>query len=94
MSHGVHAVVDGEIAADEVGAHGGALACQRLIAADTVCSVLAVVDAHGTCVSAVACVGVVDWFGPVAAAAEAWVWTWLVLVFEWWDWLEWSGVEG
>lgn len=68
----VHAVVDGEIAADEVGAHGGALARKRLVAAGTVCSVLAVIDTHGACVSAATSVGVVDWFGPVAAAAEAW----------------------
>lgn len=72
MACRVHAVIDGEVAADQVGTHGGALARKRLVTADTVCSVLAVVDPHGACISAVAYVGVVDWFGPVAAAAEAW----------------------
>ena len=71
MARRVHAVINGKVAADEVGTHSGALAGQRLVAADTVCSVLTVVDTYGACVSAVAYIGIVDWFGPVAAATEA-----------------------
>lgn len=71
MSRRIHAVVDREVAADQVCTHGGALARERLIAADTVRSVLAVVDPHSAGVSAVAYVCIVDWFGPIAPAAEA-----------------------
>lgn len=71
MARRIHAVVDGEVAADQVGSHGRALAGERLIAADIVGSVLAVVDPHGAGVSAVAYVCVVDWFRPIAPTAEA-----------------------
>lgn len=71
MSRRVHTVVDRKVAADQVCTHGGTLAGQRLVAADTVCSVLAVVDTNRAGVSAVAYVCVVDWFGPIATAAEA-----------------------
>lgn len=42
----VHAIVDGEVAADEVGMHGGILARQRLRRVQSVRLVFAVVHAH------------------------------------------------
>lgn len=87
MARRVHAVVDGKVAADEVGTHSGALPGQRLIAADTVCSVLTIVDAYSACVSAVAYIGIVDWFGPVAATTEACGLDLVSLVMGGWDWL-------
>lgn len=67
----VHAVVDGEIAADQVRAHGGVFAGLRLGRTDCVGDVFAVVDADDACVAFWGAVGFVGWFGPVAAAAEA-----------------------
>lgn len=68
----VHAVVDREIAADQVRAHGGVFAGLRLGSAECVCLVLAVVDSDYACVSVWGGEGLVGWLWPVAAAAEAW----------------------
>lgn len=77
----VHAIVDGEIAADQVRAHGGVLAGQQLRGAQRVCLVFAVVHPYGAGVAVdfgvVAVggggvgVGDVEGVGPVAAFAEA-----------------------
>lgn len=45
MTSGIHAIVDGEVAADEVRAHGGVFAGQGLGFVDYVGLVFAVVDA-------------------------------------------------
>lgn len=71
MACRVHTVIHREIAADQVGAHRGAFARQCFWCVHRVCLVFAVVDAYYARVPACVCVGVVSWFGPVAAAAEA-----------------------
>ena len=83
VANGVHAVVDGEVATDEIRAHRGVLTCQRLGLTHCVRLVLAVVDAHDAGESCSVGVGFVEGFGPAAPAAEAcfwegyfWIWTW------------------
>lgn len=71
VTGGVHAVVDGEIAADEVRAHGGALSGQNLRGTDHVCLVLAVVDADHARIARWGYEGFIGRFWPAAAAAEA-----------------------
>lgn len=86
MAGGIHAVVDGEVAADEIGAHGGVFAGQGLGFVDYVGLVFAVVDADDAGVAGFGgsggfgccgCwgggygVGFVEGIGPVAAFAEA-----------------------
>ena len=99
MTRGIHTVVDGEVAADEIGAHGGVFAGQGLGLVDYVGLVFAVVDADDAGVAGVGdycsgfcgcCwwwggygVGFVEGVGPVAALAEAWVLL-VELCLVWW----------
>lgn len=71
VARGVHAVVDGEIATDEIGAHGGALAGQDLGGTDHVCLIFAVVDADNARIARWGDNGLIRRFWPTAAAAEA-----------------------
>lgn len=72
MAGRVHAIVDGEVAADHVRAHGGVLLGQLLGFADGVGLVFAVVDAHDAGVAIGTRVGFVERVRPAATAAEAW----------------------
>lgn len=72
MTGRIPAVIDGEIATDQVGAHSGAFASKRLATADSAGLIFAVVNTHRAGVAAGVREGVVGWFGPVAAVAEAW----------------------
>lgn len=74
MSRRVHAVVDGEIAADQVRAHRGVFPRRRRRPAHVVGLIFPVVDPHCADVVLRRDLGYfVCWFGPVAAAAEAWM---------------------
>jgi len=67
----IHAVVDGEIAADQVCAHGGVFARQCFGFVDGIRLVFAVVDSRYACVPCCCGVGFVGWFWPATAATEA-----------------------
>lgn len=82
MARRVHAVVDGEVATDEIRPHGGALPRQGLVLADNVRLVLAVVDAHSARVSGRAVVQFVQRFWPAPASAETYT-TWLLAYTFW-----------
>lgn len=73
MPSRVHAVIDGEVAANQVGAHRGTFTSERFIDTDSVSLVFAIVDANNARIAAGIGERVVCWLGPVAAAAEAWV---------------------
>lgn len=66
----VHAIVDGEIPANQIGAHGGVFAGHNLGLVDFVALVLAVVDAYHAGVPCAVLVDLIAWFGPMTAAAE------------------------
>ncbi len=68
---GVHAVVDGEVAADHVGARGGRVAGQLVRLAGRLARVLAVVDADGAGVAVAGLIALVGRFRPVSSLAEA-----------------------
>lgn len=68
----VHAVIDGEVAADQIGAHGCIFARQGLGFVDDIRLVFAVVDPRNACVPSCCGVSFVGWFWPAAAATEAW----------------------
>ncbi len=72
MAGGVHAVVDGKVLADEVGAHGGVFAGEKLALVEGVGLVFAVVDAGDAGVAGAGAVGLVHGLGPLAAATQIW----------------------
>ena len=69
---GIHAVVDGKVAADHVGASGGGIAGELVRLVLGVGGVFAVVDADGAGVALAGAVAFVQRVGPVAALAQAW----------------------
>lgn len=73
MPSRVHAVIDGEVAADQVGAHRGTFASECFTTTDSICLVFAIVNANNARVAAGVGKRVVSGLRPVAAAAEAWV---------------------
>ncbi|KAL1969551.1 hypothetical protein VTN77DRAFT_8989 [Rasamsonia byssochlamydoides] len=72
MASRVHAIVDREVAADQVRAHGGVFLRHLLRLADGVGLVFAVVDAHDAGVPCGTRVGFVERVWPAATAAETW----------------------
>lgn len=67
----VHAVVDGKVAANHVGAGCGSVACQLVRLVGGVGRVFAIVDADGAGEAATGTVAFVERVGPMAALAEA-----------------------
>ena len=72
VSSGIHAIVDGEVSADEIRSHGGVLPGQRLRLVHHVCLILAVIDSSGAAVASRTLEALVHRIGPAAPAAETW----------------------
>lgn len=66
----IHAVVDGEVAADQIGAHGGILARQNVVLKDGVGLVFAVVDADDAGIPACASKRLIERLRPAATSTE------------------------
>ena len=71
MSSRIHAVVDGEVAADQVRTHSGVLAGQSLRRADRVRLIFSIIDTDDAAVAFWSGAGFVRWILPAATAAEA-----------------------
>lgn len=70
MARGIHAVIDGEIAANQVCTHGSILTSEELRLVCRVRLVFAIVDAGDAGVSSTGAVRFVGWLGPLATAAQ------------------------
>lgn len=70
MAGGIHAVIDGEIAANQVCTHGSILTSKELRLVRCVSLVFAVVDAGNAGVSSSGAVRLVGGLGPLATAAQ------------------------
>ena len=70
MAWRVHAIIDGEIPADQVGTHGSVLSGQDLGFIGCAGLVLAVIDAGNAGVADPGTIGFVDRLGPLATSAQ------------------------
>ncbi|KAE8392023.1 hypothetical protein BDV23DRAFT_151955 [Aspergillus alliaceus] len=70
MSSWIHAIVDGEVTADEICPHGGILPSQGVGLKNTVCLVFPVIDADNAGMPGRASIGLVLGLWPAAASAE------------------------
>jgi len=67
----VHPIVDGEVAADHVGASGSGILGQFVGFVLNVCGVFPIVHSHSASVAIASGEGLEERFGPIAALAKA-----------------------
>ena len=70
VAGGIHAIIDGEVSANQVRAHGSVFARQRLVLADGVCLVFPVIHAHDAREARGRPKGLVKRLRPTAASAK------------------------